>query len=49
MVTVLSEVDEEPGPFRAAPGELIAAFGALDVLVHHEANGEASLVGRRSR
>ena len=25
-----------------------AAFGSLDVLVHHEANGEASLVGRLS-
>jgi len=46
VVTVLSEVDEGPGPFRAAPGELCAAFGSLDVLVHHEANGEASLVGR---
>ena len=49
VVTVLSEVDEGPGPLRAAPGELSAAFGSLDVLVHHEANGEASLVGRRSR
>jgi SAM-dependent methyltransferase len=49
VVTVLSEVDEGPGPFRAAPGELAAAFGSLDVLLHREANGEASLVGRRSR
>jgi SAM-dependent methyltransferase len=49
VVTVLSEVDEGPGSFRAAPGELVAAFGSLDVLVHREANGEASLVGRRSR
>ena len=49
VVTVLSEVDEGPGPFRAAPGELCEAFGSLDVLVHHEADGEASLVGRRSR
>ena len=46
VVTVLFEVDEGPGPFRAAAGELAAAFGSLDVLVHHEANGEASLVGR---
>jgi hypothetical protein len=49
VVTVLSEVDEGPGSFRAAPGELRAAFGSLDVLFHREANGEASLVGRRSR
>ena len=48
-ITVLSEVDAEPGPFRAPPGELRAAFGSLDVLVDHEANGEASFVGRRSR
>jgi SAM-dependent methyltransferase len=48
VVTVLSEVDEGPGSFRAAPGELQAAFGSLDVLFHREANGEASLVGRRS-
>jgi len=49
VVTVLSEVDEGPGPWRAAPGELQAVFGSLDVLAHREANGEASLVGRRSR
>ena len=49
VVTVLSEVDEGPGPWRAAPGELRAAFGSLDVLIDHEANGEASLVARRSR
>jgi SAM-dependent methyltransferase len=48
VVTVLSEVDEGPGPWRAPPGELLAAFGSLDVLVHREANGEASLVARRS-
>jgi SAM-dependent methyltransferase len=46
VVTVLSEVDEGPGPWRAAPGELRAAFADLDVLVHTEANGEASLVGQ---
>ncbi len=48
VVTVLSEVDEGPGPWRAAQGELRAAFPDLDVLVHAEANGEASLVGRRT-
>ncbi len=45
VVTVLSEVDEGPGPWRAAPGELRAAFPDLDVLVHAEAKGEVSLVG----
>ena len=44
VVTVLSEVDEGHGPWRAPPGELQAAFAALDVLVHTEANGEASLI-----
>ena len=47
-ITVLSEVDEGPGPWRAPPGELLRAFGHLDVLAHAEANGEASLVGRLS-
>ena len=47
VVTVLSEVDDDPGPWRAPPGELLDAFGGLDVLVHIEANGEATLVGRR--
>jgi SAM-dependent methyltransferase len=46
LITVLSEVGEGPGPWRAAPGELLAAFGELDVLVHTEGNGEASLAGR---
>jgi SAM-dependent methyltransferase len=45
-ITVLSEVDEGPGAWRARHGELLDAFGRLDVLVHTEANGEASLVGR---
>jgi 2-polyprenyl-3-methyl-5-hydroxy-6-metoxy-1,4-benzoquinol methylase len=51
VVTVLSEVDEGPGRFRARPGELLAAFGAagggLTVLHHAEHDGEASLVARR--
>jgi SAM-dependent methyltransferase len=47
-ISVLSEVDEGPGPWRAPPGELLAAFSHLDVLVHTEANGEASLLGRLS-
>ena len=46
VVTVLSEVDDEPGPFRAPPGELLGAFEDLDVLAHREADGEAHLVAR---
>lgn len=46
VVTVLSQVDEGPGAFRAEPGELAAAFAGLTVLAHHEGGGEASLVAR---
>ncbi|WP_232663584.1 class I SAM-dependent methyltransferase [Pseudonocardia sp. TRM90224] len=46
VVTVLSEVDDEPGPFRAPAGELLAEFGDLDVVAHREGDGEASLVAR---
>jgi 2-polyprenyl-3-methyl-5-hydroxy-6-metoxy-1,4-benzoquinol methylase len=46
VVTVLSEVDEGPGPFRAPPGELLRAFAGLAVLAHVERDGEASLVAR---
>jgi 2-polyprenyl-3-methyl-5-hydroxy-6-metoxy-1,4-benzoquinol methylase len=48
VVTVLSEVGEGPGPFRAPAGELRAAFGALEVLRHVEREGEASIVARLS-
>ncbi|GAA1833478.1 class I SAM-dependent methyltransferase [Pseudonocardia ailaonensis] len=44
VITVLSEVDDEPGPFRAAPGELRAAFASLEILAHEERNGEATLL-----
>jgi hypothetical protein len=47
VVTVLSEVDDDPGPFRAGRGELLAAFGGLDVLTAQEGNGEATVVARR--
>lgn len=47
VVSVLSEVGDSGGPFRAPPGELLAAFGALDVLHHDEGRGEESLVARR--
>ena len=45
-LTVLSQVDVAPGPFRAAPGELRAAFPGLDVLRHREIDGEATLLAR---
>jgi 2-polyprenyl-3-methyl-5-hydroxy-6-metoxy-1,4-benzoquinol methylase len=44
VVTVLSEVGEGPGPFRASAGELRAVFGGLEVLHDVERDGEASLV-----
>jgi SAM-dependent methyltransferase len=47
VMTVLSEVGDEGGRFRAAPGELLTAFGMLDVLHHDERDGEATLVARR--
>jgi SAM-dependent methyltransferase len=46
VITVLSEVGEGPGPFRAPPGELAAAFAGMEVLVSREGDGEASLVAR---
>ena len=46
-VSALSEVGASPGPFRAGPGELVQAFGALDVLVSGEGRGEAWLLARR--
>ena len=46
VLTVLSEVDEEPGRFRADRGELAAAFPTLETLVHEEGGGEATLVAR---
>ncbi len=45
-VTVLSEVGDAGGAFRAAPGELTAAFADLEVLAHGEGGGEAHLVAR---
>lgn len=47
VVTVHSEVDGGPGRWRAAAGELPAAFAGLDVLAHREEAGEASLLARR--
>jgi SAM-dependent methyltransferase len=43
-IAVLSEVDHGPGPFRAAPGELHAAFSALTIMSEGEDGGEAWLL-----
>lgn len=48
VVTVLSTVGDSGGRFRAAPGELPAAFAGLEVLDHEERDGEATLVARAS-
>lgn len=45
-VSVLSRTGAGAGPFRADPGELLAAFGELEVLDHREAGGEAALLAR---
>ena len=45
-IAVLSEVGVGPGPFRAAPGELTAAFAALEVIAAGERRGEAWLLAR---
>jgi SAM-dependent methyltransferase len=47
VVSVLSTVGDAGGPYRAAPGELRAAFGHLEVVVDEEGHGEAHLVARR--
>ncbi|MDD7937497.1 class I SAM-dependent methyltransferase [Actinomycetospora lutea] len=47
VVSVLSGAGDTGGPFRAPPGELLAAFGALDVLHHAQGQGEESVVARR--
>ena len=45
-IAVLSEVGAAPGPFRAAPGELPAAFAELDVVAAGEGQGHAWLLAR---
>lgn len=49
VITVLSEVDDAPGRFRAPAGELAALVerADLEVLLHREGGGEAGLVARR--
>lgn len=46
-IAALSEVGAAPGPFRAAPGELLSAFAGLDVIASGEADGQAWLLARR--
>jgi hypothetical protein len=43
---VLSEVGAAPGPFRAAAGELPAAFGDLNLVAAGEGEGYAWLLAR---
>jgi SAM-dependent methyltransferase len=45
-IVACSEIGGGPGPFRAAPGELAAAFAGLDVLDGGEADGQAWLLAR---
>ncbi|WKG01557.1 bifunctional 2-polyprenyl-6-hydroxyphenol methylase/3-demethylubiquinol 3-O-methyltransferase UbiG [Mycolicibacterium sp. HK-90] len=45
-VCVLSEVGAEPGRFRAAAGELAAAFAGLEPVAAHEGDGQAWMLAR---
>jgi SAM-dependent methyltransferase len=45
-IAMLSEVDASPGPFRATPGELPAAFAELDLVAAGEGQGHAWLLAR---
>jgi SAM-dependent methyltransferase len=45
-IVAFSEVDAAPGPFRAAPGELPAAFAELDLVAAGEGQGYAWLLAR---
>ena len=46
-IAVLSEVDAAPGPYRAVPGELTAAFANLDLISSGEGQGVAWLLARK--
>jgi len=48
-IAVLSEVGAAPGPFRAVPGELAAAFAGLDQIAGGEDQGYAWLLARAGR
>ena len=45
-IAALSEVGAAPGPFRAAPGELPAAFAGLNLVAAGEGDGNAWLLAR---
>jgi SAM-dependent methyltransferase len=45
-IAALSEVDAAPGPFRAPPGELPAAFAELALVAAGEGQGRAWLLAR---
>jgi SAM-dependent methyltransferase len=45
-IAVLSEVGAAPGPFRAAAGELPAAFADLNLIAAGEGDGHAWLLAR---
>lgn len=47
-ISVLSAVGAAPGPFRAGPGELTAAFANLTVIAAGEGDGQAWLLARRA-
>ncbi|ORV87532.1 SAM-dependent methyltransferase [Mycobacterium interjectum] len=49
VIAALSEVGATPGPFRAAPGELPAAFAPLEPIAAGEGDGHAWLLARRAR
>lgn len=48
-IRTLSEVGAGPGPFRAAAGELLSAFGGLEPVRAGEADGHAWLLARALR
>jgi hypothetical protein len=48
VVVSLSEVGHGPGDFRIRPGELLDAFGSLEVVDHAESEGVARILARRS-
>lgn len=45
-IAALSEVEAAPGPFRATPGELPAAFAELELVAAGEGDGLAWLLAR---
>ncbi|OBJ61145.1 bifunctional 2-polyprenyl-6-hydroxyphenol methylase/3-demethylubiquinol 3-O-methyltransferase UbiG [Mycobacterium sp. 1423905.2] len=45
-IATLSQVGGRPGPFRATPGELSAAFADLEILASDESDGRAWLLAR---